>query len=58
MELNPSQSIQETNYDNNILTKTLVFTERKKLRVGLVPITYAPPGLAGPSKSIRAPWQA
>jgi len=54
VELNPSQSIQETNYDNNSLTKTLVFTERNKLRVGLVPITYAPEGLPAQTVNLSA----
>jgi hypothetical protein len=40
--LNAAQAIQEASYDNNQMTYTLGFSERKPLHIGLAPVEYQP----------------
>jgi hypothetical protein len=42
--VNPTRTIEESNYDNNEATQPFEFVERNGLRVGYVRIGYRPPG--------------
>ena len=42
VELNAQHTITELNFENNLVTHTLGFTERQPLHIGLAPIEYRP----------------
>lgn len=52
--LNAGQKIEEANYDNNQMTITLAFTERKPLHIGLAPVEYQPLNSVEPRMPVTA----